>query len=57
MHNKIYSKEFKEQVLVKVYSRQSRTIESIADELNMLKGTLKMWMRDAVKALFLSLQI
>ena len=49
MHNKIYSKEFKEQALVKVYSRQSRTIESIADELNMLKGTLKMWMRDAVK--------
>lgn len=49
MHKTIYSKEFKEQALIKVYSRQSRTIESIADELNMLKGTLKMWMRDAVK--------
>ena len=45
-----YSLEFKEQALAKVYSRKGRTIEEVATELNMLTGTLKSWMRAAVRA-------
>ena len=37
MRKRIYSKEFKEQALIKVHSRQSRTTESIVDEINMFK--------------------
>jgi len=43
--NLTYSSTFKEQALVKVYSRGDRTIQSIADELNMKILTLKYWMK------------
>lgn len=39
-----YSDEFKEQALEKVYSRGSRSILAIADELNLSVHTLKTWM-------------
>lgn len=42
-----YSDEFKEQALAKVYSRGKRTIQSIADELNLSIHTLKHWMKSA----------
>lgn len=42
-----YSPEFKEQALIKVYSRKNRTIAEIALELNMRTGTLKSWMKAA----------
>ena len=41
---KRYSDAFKEQALAKVYSRDKRTIQSIADELNLSIYTLKHWM-------------
>ena len=44
---KQYSNEFKEQALAKVYSRGQRTIQSIADELNLNIYTLKNWMKNA----------
>jgi len=40
-----YSVEFKEQALSKVLSRGNRTIQSVADELNINVFTLKDWMR------------
>jgi hypothetical protein len=40
-----YSVEFKEQALSKVLSRGNRTVQSIADELNMNVFTLKNWMK------------
>ena len=40
-----YSYAFKEQALAKVYSRGERTIESVADELNVKLATLKIWMK------------
>ena len=40
-----YSVEFKEQALSKVLSRGNRTIQSVADELNINVFTLKNWMR------------
>ena len=39
--NATYSPAFKEQALVKVLSRGSRTIQSVADELNIKVFTLK----------------
>jgi transposase-like protein len=42
-----YSVEFKEQALLKVFHRGSRTIGSVADELNMNVMTLKNWMKGA----------
>ena len=42
-----YSVEFKEQALLKVLHRGSRTIGSVADELNMNVMTLKNWMKGA----------
>ena len=42
-----YSVEFKEQALLKVFRRGSRTIGSVADELNMNVMTLKSWMKGA----------
>ena len=42
-----YSVEFKEQALSKVFHRGSRTIGSVADELNMNVQTLKNWMKGA----------
>ena len=45
-----YSKGFKEQALVKVYSRSNdQTIETIAKELNINVTTLKDWMRQSKK--------
>ena len=44
-----YTEAFKEQALLKVYSRRDCTIREIAGELNMNVGTLKGWMRGAVK--------
>jgi transposase-like protein len=44
---KQYSDEFKEQALAKVYSRGKRTIQAIADELNLSIHTLKTWMSHA----------
>ncbi len=43
---KQYSDEFKEQALAKVYSRGKRSIQSIADELNLSIHTLKHWMKN-----------
>ncbi len=42
----LHSLAFREQALVKVYSRGSRDIASVAQELNINVGTLKGWMRD-----------
>jgi transposase-like protein len=42
-----YSAEFKEQALLKVMQRGSRTIVSVADELHMNVLTLKNWMKGA----------
>ena len=48
---KRYSVGFKEQALVKVYSRSNnQTIESIANELNINVTTLKDWMKQSKKA-------
>ena len=48
---KRYSAGFKEQALVKVYSRSNdQTIELIANELNINVTTLKDWMRQSKKA-------
>ena len=38
-----YSAAFIEQALVKVYSRGTRTVRSVADELNINYYTLKNW--------------
>ena len=43
-----YSAGFKEQALSKVLSRGKRTIQSVADELNMNVFTLKNWMKRAL---------
>jgi transposase-like protein len=40
-----YSAAFIEQALVKVYSRDGRTIQSIAQELHISHETLKYWMK------------
>jgi len=45
-----YSSAFIEQALVKVYSRGNRTIQSVAEELNINHYTVKNWMRNKVKA-------
>jgi transposase-like protein len=45
-----YPPEFKEQALAKVRARGARTVESVADELNMSVGTLRTWIRDARRA-------
>lgn len=42
-----HSPEFKEQALRKVFQREGRTIEAVADELNMATTTLKGWMQTA----------
>lgn len=41
-----YTADFKERALQKVYSRGSRTVESVASDLNMSYHTLKNWMRE-----------
>ena len=53
MHRKTHSHhspEFKEQALLKARLRGTRSILSIATELNMSPGTLKRWMLDSAKA-------
>lgn len=40
-----YTKAFREQALEKVYNRGERTVQAIADELNMNAWTLKNWMK------------
>ena len=40
-----YSEAFKEQALAKVFRRGNRTIDSVAEELNMNAFTLKGWMK------------
>lgn len=42
---KQYSDAFIEQALIKVYSRGERTIESVADEVNVGYQTLKNWVK------------
>lgn len=44
-----YTPAFIEQALVKVYSRGTRTIASIAEDLNMSHYILKRWMRNKSK--------
>lgn len=53
MHRKPHSHhspEFKEQALLKARQRGTRSILSIATELNMSPGTLKRWVLDSGKA-------
>jgi transposase len=45
-----YSAGFIEQALVKVYARGDRTIQSVAEELNINPYTVKNWMRNQAKA-------
>ena len=45
MQRNRYSKEFKEQALSKARQRGSRTLESVAIELNMSLGSLKGWLK------------
>lgn len=40
-----YTKAFRDQALVKVYNRGNRTVQSIADDLNLNPWTLKNWMK------------
>jgi transposase-like protein len=48
--HKPYSKDFKEQALTKIYNRGDRTIQSVADDLNINISTLKHWMSDKTLA-------
>jgi transposase-like protein len=45
-----YSAEFKEQALSKVLQRGSRTVGSVADELNVNSFTLRNWMKGTTSA-------
>ena len=45
MQKKQHSPEFIEQALSKARARGSRTLESVATELNMSLGTLKGWLK------------
>jgi len=40
-----YNESFRQQALEKVYTRGSGTIQMVADELNISKGTLRNWMK------------
>jgi transposase-like protein len=40
-----YNESFRQQALGKVYTRGNDTVEMVADELNMSKGTLRNWMK------------
>jgi transposase-like protein len=42
---KIYTKAFRQQALEKVYNRGDRTVQVIAEELNLNPWTLKNWMK------------
>jgi transposase-like protein len=43
-----YSDDFKDQALAKVYSRGNRTIQAIADDMNLSVHTLKTWMNSTL---------
>ena len=45
----IYTEAFVEQALVKLFSRGERSIQSVADELNVSYHTLKNWMKRKTK--------
>lgn len=45
MKKTTYSEGFKEQALSKVFSRGDRTVQAVADELNIGLHTLKNWMK------------
>lgn len=45
--SKKYSADFKEMVLKKVYERKEKSLQQIADEVNMSFGTLKGWVQHA----------
>lgn len=45
MKKATYSEGFKEQALSKVFSRGERTVQAVADELNISVHTLKNWMK------------
>ena len=40
-----YNESFRQQALEKVYTRDSRSIRSVAEDLNMSFGTLRNWMK------------
>ena len=44
-----YTEAFVEQALVKLFSRGERSIQSVADELNVSYHTLKNWMKRKTK--------
>ena len=46
MTRKTYPTEFKEQALTKAHERGSRTLQEIADGLNLSLGTLKNWLKE-----------
>ena len=48
MKKATYSEGFKEQALSKVFSRGDRTVQAVADELNISLHTLKNWMKKPV---------
>ena len=43
--SKIYSDAFIEQALIKVYSRGKRSVQSVADDINVKVWTVKNWIR------------
>jgi transposase-like protein len=47
MKQKTYSPEFKEQALCKTHERGQRTLQDIADELNLFLGTFKYWLKES----------
>lgn len=47
MKRKTYPAEFKEQALSKARDRGTKTLQNIADELNLSLGTLKNWLKDS----------
>jgi len=46
MKRKTYSLEFKEQALRKALDRGQRTLQDVADEINLSLGTLKNWLKE-----------
>ncbi len=50
MQRKSYSAEFKEQALRKVHERGSKTLATIANELNLPLGSLKNWLSESTKS-------
>jgi transposase-like protein len=44
-----YSKEFQEQALLKARGRGDRSLQAVAEELNMSDGTLSKWLSDSAR--------